>query len=562
MPRIHIATFCALCSALIGSAAEPADTIQETRLEGLISPYGLTHITISPDGKRVAYISKAGGKCFAVVDGHKGREYDSCQRVVFSPNSKRVAYVATSGGRAFVVADGVKGKEYLTAGQPVFSPDSRMVAYNASPEPGKRLVVANGVESKPYDFDKRGSVRLQPGNFYFPFHFSPDGKRVAYVAKRDGKYFVVVDGKEGRKHDLTEKVVFSPDGKRVAYVAMRGPYHPGTWGAMEDMVRGHWSVFIDGEQGKEYALIRSAPVFSPDSKRIAYVAIYERPSGPGSNPRGLVVVDGAEGRKGYNAVNTPIFSADSKRVIYTATRDKRGLLVVDGQECESFEMFISADLKKLTYRAQLGGEWATIRCGPTGSPPVRSSMVWNYPRLSPDGKRMARIATRDGKSRVVVDGKEGKGYGSILHGTLMFSRDGKRACYVASHTGRAESYRRAFVVMDGAEGTEYDYIHYPQFSPDGKHSVYEAWRDGKRFLVVDGKEEELKGKVCSLQISSDSRRIGYIRTDLRGEDCLLVVGDTTSKKYDRLVRRLDVPGMVAGVVKRGGELFVVIGKLD
>jgi WD40 repeat protein len=543
---------CALCSVSFGPAAKAAEAIQETHLEGLISPYGLSHITISPDGKRVAYVAKAGKKCVVVVDGKKGEEYDSCLRVAFSPDGKRTAYVATKGKKAFVVVDGVKGKEYLTVGQPVFSPDGKTVAYNASSAPDRRLVVVNSAESQKYDFDRRGGTQLQAGGFSFPFYFSPDGKRVAYAAKRDGKQFIVVDGKEGKKHGSVGKITFSPDGRRIAYLSIPGNIE-------EAMLKGRWSVVIDGVQGKEYAYI-AAPVFSPDSKRMAYVAVGGLPTAPKS--RG-VVVDGVEYGKKYDAVSVPMFSPDSKQLIYSARRGKQGLLVANGQEYKSPEMFVSADLKKMAYRAKLAGKWTTIRCGLTAPAPITPSLIWKYARLSPGGKHMASIATHDGKEHVVLDGKEGKGYGSILPGTIAFSRDGARVCYVASHTGPTKYYRRAFVVMDGAKGKEYDLIYHPRFSPDGKHAVYVAWRDKKSFLVADNKEKELKGKVWPpVEISSDGARVAYIETDLWNKNCFVVVGGAKSRIYDRLHKRLDVPGAVAGVVSLGKKLFVVRGRLD
>ena len=55
--------------------------------------------------------------------------------------------------------------------------------------------------------------------------FSPDGKRMAYVAGRDKSTFIVVDGVEGKDFDggiVAETIAFSPDGKHIAYEAQRG----------------------------------------------------------------------------------------------------------------------------------------------------------------------------------------------------------------------------------------------------------------------------------------------------------------------------------------------------
>jgi hypothetical protein len=75
------------------------------------------------------------------------------------------------------------------------------------------------------------------------------------VAGRGGKWFVVVDGKEGKEYDGIAKgtPIFSPDSKHLAYLARRGE---------------KWFVVIDGEEGKEYDgfLLGSKLVFdSPKS---------------------------------------------------------------------------------------------------------------------------------------------------------------------------------------------------------------------------------------------------------------------------------------------------------
>ena len=56
---------------------------------------------------------------------------------------------------------------------------------------------------------------------------TPDSRRVAYVARRGGKWLVVVDGVEGKEYDAIGAPLFSPDGQRVAYslAGARGARH-------------------------------------------------------------------------------------------------------------------------------------------------------------------------------------------------------------------------------------------------------------------------------------------------------------------------------------------------
>ena len=118
------------------------------------------------------------------MDGKEGKQYDDVYGLTFSPDSKRVAYWAKAGGKQFAVVDGKEGKQYDETG---------IVCY----------------------FDLFAVV------FTHSFTFSPDSKRVAYVAKAGLKYLVVVDGKEGKLYDSILKIVFDAS-DRLHYLASKG----------------------------------------------------------------------------------------------------------------------------------------------------------------------------------------------------------------------------------------------------------------------------------------------------------------------------------------------------
>ncbi len=145
---------------------------------------------VSPNGRRVAYLTQAGDKQSAVVDGKEGREYDGIGTgtLIFSPDSKRQTYSACVGEKWLVVVDGKEGKPYdgIAKGTPIFSPDSKCVAYGASIG-NKRLVVVDGKEGKRYDDIIAGTLT-----------FGPDGKWLAYAAQLGDRQFVVANGTEGK----------------------------------------------------------------------------------------------------------------------------------------------------------------------------------------------------------------------------------------------------------------------------------------------------------------------------------------------------------------------------
>jgi len=79
--------------------------------------------------------------------------------------------------------------------------------------------------------------------------FSADGRRVAYFAVQDKKWFPVVDGQPGPRFDdfSVRSLRMSPDGAHVAYGVFTGS-------------RMH--IFIDGQPGPEFdAIGRNGPAF-------------------------------------------------------------------------------------------------------------------------------------------------------------------------------------------------------------------------------------------------------------------------------------------------------------
>ncbi|HUV03977.1 MAG TPA: hypothetical protein VMX94_02590 [Armatimonadota bacterium] len=80
---------------------------------------------------------------------------------------------------------------------------------------------------------------------------------------------------------------------------------------------------------------------------------------------------------------------------------------------------------------------------------------------------------------------------------------------------------RPLVVVDGAEGKEYDGTSIPIFSPDSNHIAYEARRGHKWLVVVDRAEGKEYDHVESPVFSSDSKRIAYRAK--RGDKWLVVV---------------------------------------
>lgn len=83
-----------------------------------------------------------------------------------------------------------------------------------------------------------------------------------------------------------------------------------------------WFVVVDGKEGKQYDGIVGSPIFSPDGKRVAYAAVI--------GDKQFVVLDGKE-EKQYDVIITIrggriVFDSD-ERFHYLAVKDNKLYLV-------------------------------------------------------------------------------------------------------------------------------------------------------------------------------------------------------------------------------------------
>ena len=210
-------TFAAAWAQLAAAEDKPTPPLSalEINVGRLLPGAAPASLSVSPDGKRVAYFRKSldGKKWTLVVDDVEGEPYDgvSQNNPLFSPDSRRVAYAAESGSRKLAVVDGREGKDYDAVGDITFSPDSQRVAYMAA-QADERFMILDGAE-QPLRFDAlhaSGPI------------FSPDSQRVGYAAKRGAKWLVVIDGVAGAEYDGAGGLAFSPDSRRWAHFANRG----------------------------------------------------------------------------------------------------------------------------------------------------------------------------------------------------------------------------------------------------------------------------------------------------------------------------------------------------
>jgi len=413
-----------------------------------------------------------------VIDGKFEDAYQRAQAPVFSPDSKRVAYAAVKIGTFgpsldwSVIVDGEEVGRHTFAfdeeeggisihritHDPIiydlmFSPNSQRLAYVVQ-RGDKQLVVVDGVEGEKFDHIFRG------------IFFSPNSERTAYLAsaKQGLGYVLVLDGKkEEIKADIIEpaSLAFSPDGKRFAYVARKDQ---------------KWFLILDGASLKEYDEIITSPIFSPDSQRLAFVAR--------QGSKYFAVIDGAESEKYDFMCSPPVFSPDCRRMAYRGEQDDREVVVIDGEANGEFDpvgkgvlslsLIFSPDSKRVAYSAHRDGKVLVVVDGKQEGPYNSVySLVFSH-----DSRQVGYTAVRNSIHFVVLNGEGRTNYDEVREG-VIFSPGSRLYAYVGARANKA------YVVVNGLEGKPWNKIVGPPVFDDSQGLHYVALRAKSLYLVED-----------------------------------------------------------------------------
>lgn len=372
----------------------------------------------------------------------------------------------------------------------------------------------------------------------FTVLFSRLGGGVIYSAEKDGKSYVVHNGKAGKGYSAIGDMAISRNGLRFAHGVRLGE---------------QWAMAIDGREGELFDEV-GEPVFSPDSQHVAYEAR--------RGDKWHIVLDGKMSSGCQSYYDKPVFSSDSSKIFYienTADPLKKRFIVSDPglkkQHIRDFSgsaVVVSEDRTRVAAVLETGKNKKLIEFSFAEPDKLREGPYYTdiaYIGLGTDGtslayaamKEQTRVLILNGREEPLPDGdpsspairpdKKGAGLiiasedGSFLHqavfqdGTkkkrydaaseLTYSSDSSRYAYVA-RKGKA-----VFVVMNGKEGLAFDMVVAPMFSPDGKFLIYRARKAGKRFVVVADAEGKVIRQHPSYEMvfqpvfTSDGKSVAY-----------------------------------------------------
>lgn len=364
----------------------------------------------SPDMTRIAYAAIVENENNQIiVDGNKGKKYDSICEYQFSPDSKTFVYTAKEGEQEFVVINGQIGDRYGGVLHVVISPDSRRIAYTTT---GPNGLVADGRWLGPYGFVDFESMVFSPDSRHFVYaahaasdnrlcylyldgkeidrfeklamfsvHFAPDSKSLAYVYRKAGEWFVkfgaVCYGPFEEADGIRMKI--SNDSKRTAFGVRQGK---------------DWFLVSGDQKLGPYAWSPNS-LFSPDAKHLAHIG------GPAS--KATVFLDGKP-LGTYDSVGECSFSPDGRHLAWVAEDGKKSSLVIDGTRAgeDVIAFTFSPDGQRLAQIVRAGNDQQVEEAGQRGRVYQRI-----HPLLfSPDSKHLAYWVSRENEAVLVVDGLE------------------------------------------------------------------------------------------------------------------------------------------------------------
>ena len=461
-----------LAAFLFTRESVPVERQDEVKLQQVTFQPGLeTEPSLSKDGKFLAYTTDEGGNLDIYV-------------------------LPTGGGRAIRVTE-----SDADDAQAAWSPDGSRMAFVSAREQGGKLSLPLGAANfQTYALGAGGDLFIAPAlggdpvklvsDGYFPA-WSPDGREIAYATTKTGSrdlWVIAAAGGEPRR--LARDTSFdyhpswSPDGKWIAYTALDLPvaYSIRIVSAAGGAPR---TILNEGE-----LLMR--PVWSHDGRTI----LFSRTSGGVTNIWKLRL----DGELNPEGVPQRVTLGEGNDVSLTGP-DPEGRLAFTTIEHRSDIWELTVDTGALR---QVTAE----------------TVVENYADLSPDGKTLAMMSTRDGTQGIWTADLAGRLLTRVSSGLFpRWSPDGQQLAYTREGGGivvqRPGEMAGRVVVERGR---------IPEWTADGRGILFERDEgEVQRVFVLDladGKERQVfsmaRTSGSAPVISPDRSQLAFQREDDTG----------------------------------------------
>lgn len=326
-----------------------------------------------------------------------------------------------------------------------------------------------------------------------------------------------------------EKAAISPDGRRIALEA-----------ATRDGDRVAW---VD-ERWEKFALL-SRPVWSHDSKRVAYV------SREADSEKFFVVLDGKKSSPSYDSLDDLVFSPNSAQLAYTAGLGEMQFVVAGDRKGPEFKDIRdppvwSPDSKGVAYLAQNAAEKYVIVAGERkleyiqAFPPLYSSDgILGYVAMRAKGEAVVPCVFVGNAVTELVD-DQGEPFEGAALGPF-FGRDSRDVAWIA-----VKSDDQKFIFVNGKR---FQPKHAPSFlnlavGPGGKLAWWTVIKEDTKAAVVvcDGERKETKGPdwilhpdMLPLAWSPDGSRVAHIALKMEKDDQTserVVIGEKLSEPFE------------------------------
>lgn len=342
-------------------------------------------ITISPDGKRIAYVIPENGKVRLVLDSKQGELFDVVNSPVFTLDSRHIVYKARRGEKWHLVIDGkVGGERYLIDGDPLMTPDgSGMIVLEKKTEKSPFAITLFDMSFRSKTLKEVNAINV---------HFTGDLQRVAAVIQEGGKKKVVYSNlytddvlHEGKLWDDISQLNFDPTGKHIAYGAKEGGKR--------------FIVFDNRVEPLPEGEFIERPVINTAGMTVATIMLSHKVY------LHQAFSKGKRQKKMYEEINDIQFSADGSRTIFIGANDKKYFLSVNGNEGPRFDKAVSARLSPdgrfIVYRARQDGKRFMVIADADGKT-IRTLPAYEMvfePRFTKDEKYVA-YGVKDGNKLI------------------------------------------------------------------------------------------------------------------------------------------------------------------